>query len=335
MDENVQERTSTPEDSIERISVYLTGRGFTVQRLEPKLIRSTYNNHTTYIRTGDREFYGVQRVAFADDEILGQEDLALAKRACNFVNCRYKLIKAYSDKVVDAPAQIIVEAHMLTWNLDAFIASVNWYIGLVNESCFAMREYFSEQIVKKGRPALIPIAPDVKGRNIEKRSGEVNQKREKVVKEESEVRLEKIIEFLADNGFRPQKGVENEVIFPHEGNEVSITISDTDAEYYEVTRFGVLVIDNEDQAAIALEACSVVNRSLKVVKCYMRSDRKRVNAETNSLHKNVLNFCDHALRLINLVCSARSKIHQVYEELESSGVAASEMSKALHNLPKK
>ena len=124
-------------------------------------------------------------------------------------------------------------------------------------------------------------------------------------------RLDIILEFLAEEGFRPQKASETSVVFKYEGKRRWVDLDESDTTWYQVVAPNIWEIESEDELQKAYEAANLVNRSLKNVKAYVRRDGENVFVEFGSFYDYTDELLPHLLRMVKIVNSGVKKFTEL------------------------
>jgi hypothetical protein len=98
------------------------------------------------------------------------------------------------------------------------------------------------------------------------------------------------VDILAAEGYRPQMDEDGDVIFKSEGLTFVIITEEEDEEYVSLVLPNFWSIESEEELARVLKAANEVNRSIKVVKIFVRKDGKNTWAAVEMFVKSPESF---------------------------------------------
>lgn len=93
-----------------------------------------------------------------------------------------------------------------------------------------------------------------------------------------EERVELYLEYLTDEGYRPQRDADGDVVFKAEGLTYYLIVDEQDAQYFRLLHPNFWSIDSPEELLQAFEAASFASRQTKVAKVYLRDDAKNTSA---------------------------------------------------------
>ena len=88
------------------------------------------------------------------------------------------------------------------------------------------------------------------------------------------------VEYLADEGFRPEVDEDGDVQFKSEGRTYFIDVAEDDQLYFRVALPNIWPIENETERTQCYIACDYANAQSKVAKAYLVKDNIWVGIET-------------------------------------------------------
>lgn len=91
-------------------------------------------------------------------------------------------------------------------------------------------------------------------------------------------RADMYLEYLAEEGYRPNKDDDGDVVFKAEGLTYYIIVDEQDAQYFRLLHANFWSIDSPEELLQAFEAASFASRQTKVAKVYVREDAKNTSA---------------------------------------------------------
>lgn len=99
-------------------------------------------------------------------------------------------------------------------------------------------------------------------------------------KELNDKDLQKLyMEYLTDEGYKPEVDADGDVQFKEEGKTYFIDVSADDQEYFRVVLANIWPIESEEERLRVLQACDYANATAKVCKVYSVRDNVWVGIE--------------------------------------------------------
>jgi len=114
-------------------------------------------------------------------------------------------------------------------------------------------------------------------------------------------RLDRIMEFLSAEGFRPEKVSDFSIRLKVEGRPVWVDLSPQDDDFYQVIAANMWELEAEWEVQNAYQVCSHISNTLKVVKAYVITERNNVWIEASQFYKSEEAFLQHVVRVIDSV----------------------------------
>jgi hypothetical protein len=116
--------------------------------------------------------------------------------------------------------------------------------------------------------------------------------------------LETYLEFLREEGFRPDVDDDGDIAFKFEGRRFYIVISENDPSYFHLLFPNVWKIESAEELSQALLHANDVSRSMKVVKLHVNAQRTYINAAAEMLYSEIAHLQPHFLRTLSMLQSA-------------------------------
>lgn len=131
-------------------------------------------------------------------------------------------------------------------------------------------------------------------------------------------RLDRIMEFLSAEGFRPEKVSEFSIRLKVEGRTMWVDLTPHDDEFYQVIAANIWELEAEWEVQNAYQACSYVGNMMKLVKAYVTTEGKNIWVEASMFHKSDEEFLQQLVRAIDIVRLGVSRFVEKMRELKTA-----------------
>lgn len=131
-------------------------------------------------------------------------------------------------------------------------------------------------------------------------------------------RLDRIMEFLSAEGFRPEKVSEFSVRLKVEGRTMWVDLTPHDDDFYQVIAANIWDLETEWEVQNAYCACSHIGNLMKLVKAYVTTEGKNVWVEASMFHKSEEAFLQTLVRGIDIVRLGVSRFSEKMRDLKAS-----------------